>query len=138
LLECDSFDSQIQERSKALNIIVFVIRLAVALFLGALIGLERQYRHRMAGTRTNALVASGAAAFVMAGSMILGDPSSQGRVAAYVISGIGFLGAGVIFKEGATVQGLNTAATIWRDWAIRSIRLRPPLLCFSSISLCGR
>ena len=75
----------------------------------------------LAGTRTNALVASGAAAFVMAGSMILGDPSSQGRVAAYVISGIGFLGAGVIFKEGATVQGLNTAATIWCSAAVGTL-----------------
>ena len=86
-----------------------------------MIGLERQWRHRMAGTRTNALVAAGAAAFVMAGSLIPGDASGQARVASYVVSGIGFLGAGVIFKEGASVQGLNTAATIWCSAAVGTL-----------------
>ena len=67
----------------------------------------------MAGTRTNALVAAGAAAFVMAGSLLVYDPAGRGRIASYVVSGVGFLGAGVIFKDGASVRGLNTAATIW-------------------------
>jgi uncharacterized membrane protein YhiD involved in acid resistance len=75
--------------------------------------MERQWRQRMAGTRTNALVAAGAAAFVMAGSLLVYDPAGRGRIASYVVSGVGFLGAGVIFKDGASVRGLNTAATIW-------------------------
>ena len=93
--------------------LLFAGRLAGALLLGAVVGLERQWRQRMAGTRTNALVASGAAAFVMSAFAISGDPTAIGRMAAYVVSGVGFLGAGVIFKEGGDVRGLNTAATIW-------------------------
>lgn len=93
--------------------VLFAGRLFAALLLGALVGLERQWRQRMAGTRTNALVAAGASAFVMAGLLLEGDPSARGRIASYVVSGVGFLGAGVIFKDGANVRGLNTAATIW-------------------------
>lgn len=101
-----------------MNIYGFSARLAIALLLGAVIGLERQWRHRMAGTRTNALVATGAAAFCMAGHLIVGDNSGEGRVVSYVVSGVGFLGAGVIFKEGANIQGLNTAATVWCSAAV--------------------
>jgi putative Mg2+ transporter-C (MgtC) family protein len=99
---------------------VFTIRLLVALLLGALIGAERQWRQRMAGLRTNALVAAGAAMFVMMGGLIAGD-GSQGRVAAYVVSGIGFLGGGVILKDGMTIRGLNTAATLWCTAAIGTL-----------------
>ncbi len=87
-------------------------RLGVGLVLGALIGLERQWRQRMAGLRTNTLVALGAAAFT-AFSMLVPDEVSPTRVAAQVVSGIGFLGAGVILREGVNVRGLNTAATLW-------------------------
>ncbi len=90
----------------------FIIHLAVAQFLGAAIGVERQWRQRMAGLRTNALVATGAAMFVMLGSMIPGEASPT-RVVSYVVSGIGFLGGGVILREGFAVRGLNTAATLW-------------------------
>jgi putative Mg2+ transporter-C (MgtC) family protein len=90
----------------------FIIRLALAQFLGAAIGVERQWHQRMAGLRTNALVSTGAAMFVMLGSMIPGE-SSPTRVVSYVVSGIGFLGGGVILREGFTVRGLNTAATLW-------------------------
>ena len=89
----------------------FGIQLFVALLLGAAVGMERQWRQRMAGTRTTALVAAGASAFVMAGTL-LGSAAGI-RMASYVVSGVGFLGAGVIFKDGANVRGLNTAATIW-------------------------
>jgi putative Mg2+ transporter-C (MgtC) family protein len=87
-------------------------RLAVAVCLGALVGLERQWRARMAGLRTNALVAAGSALFVLLG-MDVAEEISPTRIAAQVVSGIGFLGAGVILRDGINVRGINTAATIW-------------------------
>ena len=92
------------------------ICLAAAFVFGTLIGAERQYRQRSAGLRTNALVAVGAAAFVDFGLRIGGPASTQ--VMAYVVSGIGFLGAGAIMKEGLNVRGLNTAATLWCSAAV--------------------
>lgn len=89
----------------------FVLNLLLAMCLGAVIGAERQWRQRMAGLRTNALVATGAAVFIL--SSMSTDPASAGRVAAQVVSGIGFLGAGVIMREGLNIRGLNTAATLW-------------------------
>ncbi|MES2844422.1 MAG: MgtC/SapB family protein [Pseudomonadota bacterium] len=93
------------------------INLAVALSCGAVIGSERQVRQRMAGLRTNALVALGAAAFVIF-SMLFPTEVSPTRVAAQVVSGIGFLGAGIIFRDGFNVHGLNTAATLWCSAAV--------------------
>lgn len=98
----------------------FVIRLMVAFLLGSALGLERQWRQRMAGLRTNTLVATGAALFVMLSVLTPGD-SSPTRIAAQVVSGIGFLGGGVILREGLTVRGLNTAATLWCAAAIGSL-----------------
>ncbi len=72
----------------------FAIRLLLAIAMGAIVGLERQWRQRMAGTRTNALVVAGAAAFVMCGLLLENDPSARGRIVSYVVSGVGFLGAG--------------------------------------------
>lgn len=89
----------------------------VAFVLGTLIGAERQYRQRAAGLRTNVFVAVGAAAFVDLGHRIAGNAESV-RVISYVVSGIGFLGAGVIMKEGMNVRGLNTAATLWCSAAV--------------------
>ncbi|TVQ31543.1 MAG: MgtC/SapB family protein [Geminicoccaceae bacterium] len=89
-----------------------VLRLATALLLGAAIGFERQWRQRMAGLRTNVLVALGAAGYTVF-SLLTPDDVSPTRVAAQVVSGIGFLGAGVILRTGVNVQGLNTAATLW-------------------------
>ncbi len=83
----------------------------MAFVLGAILGLERQWRQRLAGLRTNTLVATGAALFVMLSALTPGD-SSPTRVAAQVVSGIGFLAGGVILREGTTVRGLNTAATL--------------------------
>ncbi len=94
-----------------LSLFDFTLRLAVAFVLGAAIGTERQWRQRMAGLRTNMLVAIGASIFVAMGVRIGGD--AAGRVTSYVVSGIGFLGAGVIMKDGINVRGLNTAATLW-------------------------
>ena len=91
---------------------VAAINLGVALACGAVIGSERQMRQRMAGLRTNALVALGAASFVIF-SGLYPDEVSPTRVAAQIVSGIGFLGAGIIFRDGFNVHGLNTAATLW-------------------------
>jgi putative Mg2+ transporter-C (MgtC) family protein len=88
-----------------------ILRLALALLLGSAIGFERQWNQKMAGLRTNALVALGSCGFVVFSGMVgQGDPT---RVAAQVVSGIGFLGAGIILREGVNVHGLNTAATLW-------------------------
>jgi putative Mg2+ transporter-C (MgtC) family protein len=95
----------------------FALRVFAALCLGALIGAERQLRQRMAGLRTNALVAAGSALFVTI-SAFSDDPQGHARVAAQVVSGIGFLGAGVIMREGLNVRGLNTAATLWCSAAV--------------------
>lgn len=101
----------------------FIIRLLVAVFLGAAIGFERQYRQRSAGLRTNTLVSAGAAMFILLSASLtsaseLADPS---RVAGQIVTGIGFLGAGVIMKDGFTVKGLNTAATIWCSAAVGAL-----------------
>jgi putative Mg2+ transporter-C (MgtC) family protein len=96
-----------------------LLSLATAFVLGTLIGAERQYRQRTAGLRTNVLVAVGAAAFVDL-AMQLNGADGAVRVIAYVVSGIGFLGAGVIMKEGMNVRGLNTAATLWSSAAVGS------------------
>jgi putative Mg2+ transporter-C (MgtC) family protein len=90
----------------------FLIRLAVAVIAGALIGVERQWRSRGAGLRTNTLVAGGAAMFVLADAMTAHNPTPT-RVASYVVSGVGFLGAGVIISDGLSIRGINTAATLW-------------------------
>jgi len=102
-----------------MTFIFFLGRIALALFLGSIIGFERQWRHRMAGIRTNALVALGAFLFVTLSSL-KGDPSFT-RIAAQVVSGIGFLGAGVIIREGVNIRGLNTAATLWCSAAIGTL-----------------
>ncbi|OBI09820.1 hypothetical protein AWC18_19805 [Mycolicibacter nonchromogenicus] len=100
---------------QTLSVAEFTVRLAVGLGCGALIGLERQWRARMAGLRTNALVAAGATLFVLYAVTV--EPNST-RVASYVVSGVGFLGGGVILREGFNVRGLNTAATLWCSAAV--------------------
>ncbi|MFD9789524.1 MgtC/SapB family protein [Streptomyces sp. NPDC059070] len=100
-----------------LTTIEFLIRLATGVACGALIGVERQWRARMAGLRTNALVAAGATLFVLYSEAVT-DTGSPTRVASYVVSGIGFLGGGVILRDGGGVRGLNTAATLWCSAAV--------------------
>lgn len=95
----------------------YLLRLLLAAGCGMLIGLERQYRSRTAGLRTQALVALGAASFVLFGIQV-GTPQAPLQIAAYVVSGVGFLGGGVILRQGFTVQGLNTAATLWCSAAV--------------------
>jgi putative Mg2+ transporter-C (MgtC) family protein len=99
----------------------FAIRLGLALIFGASIGAERQWRQRMAGLRTNALVAAGAAMFVMLTALTARSADDSFRIAAQVVSGIGFLGAGVIMRNGLNISGLNTAATLWCSAAIGTL-----------------
>lgn len=97
----------------------FAARSVVALALGALIGLERQWRQRGAGLRTNALVALGACLFELFAVMLSdGQGADPTRIAAYIVSGVGFLGGGVILRQGGSISGINTAATIWCSAAV--------------------
>lgn len=92
------------------------LRLGCAMLVGTLIGLEREYTHRPAGLRTHILVTLGACVAAIMGQMLLaqyGGSSDPARLSAQVITGVGFLGAGTILKEGASVKGLTTAASVW-------------------------
>ncbi len=100
--------------------LTFALNIGAALLMGIAIGLERQWRQHPAGLRTNALVALGAALFVSL-SLLVPDEGSKTRMASYVVSGLGFLGGGVILREGLNVKGLNTAATIWCSGAVGSL-----------------
>ena len=95
---------------------VFIFRILCCFLLSFLIGLERQWRRRMVGLRTNVLVCLGAFLFVAAG--IQEGNGDMTRIPAQVVSGIGFLGAGVILRDGNNIKGLNTAATLWCNAAI--------------------
>ena len=103
-----------------MSLLDIAIRIVGAVVFGGAIGLERQWRQRGAGLRTNALVSTGAAAFVTVSTLTVGD-NSPTRIAAQIVSGIGFLGAGVIFREGANIKGLNTAATLWCSAAVGTL-----------------
>jgi len=103
-----------------MSIVETILNLGYAVLLGAAIGFERQWRQRMAGLRTNTLVALGAASFVVF-SALVGSPDSSSRIAAQIVSGVGFLGAGLIFREGLNVRGLNTAATLWCSAAVGTL-----------------
>jgi putative Mg2+ transporter-C (MgtC) family protein len=94
------------------------LRLALAAGLGGAIGLEREYRRKPAGLRTNMLIALGSALFSILSVELGKAAGSPDRVAAQVVSGIGFLGAGAILRSGGNVTGLTTAATIWVNAAI--------------------
>ncbi|MGL5939469.1 MAG: MgtC/SapB family protein [Waterburya sp.] len=98
----------------------FGIRLTIAFMLGVGIGIERQWLKTRSVLKTNVLVTLGSAMFVMLSVMTPGDASPT-RIAAQVVSGIGFLGGGVILRDGASVRGLNTAATLWCAAAIGSL-----------------
>jgi putative Mg2+ transporter-C (MgtC) family protein len=94
-----------------------LVSLFAAFVLGTLIGAERQYRQRGGGLRTHVLVCVGAATFVDIGMHLNGNAGAT-QIIAYVVSGVGFLGAGVIMKQGSNVWGLNTAATLWCSAAV--------------------
>lgn len=98
----------------------FVSNVLIATILGFIIGIERQWGQHPAGLRTNGLVALGAALFVSI-SALVGDDKSPTRIASYVVSGLGFLGGGVILRDGMNVKGINTAATIWCTGAVATL-----------------
>lgn len=96
-----------------------VARLALAGGLGALIGVERELHQRAAGLRTNTLIAVGSALFTILSAELAAPTGADAtRIAANIVTGIGFLGAGAILHTGVTVKGLTTAATIWADAGI--------------------
>lgn len=97
-------------------LVPFLVRCGAAAACGAMIGVERELRRKPAGFRTNILICVGSAMYMLVG-LVLADTSSQvsdpARIAAQVVTGIGFLGAGSILRSGERVTGLTTAATIW-------------------------
>ncbi len=93
---------------------IHVLRILLAVVLGAAIGLERQLHGKVAGVRTNVLICLGAAVVtIISEQMGIKYNDSAGRIAAQIVSGVGFLGAGVIIRDRGGVHGLTTAATIW-------------------------
>ena len=98
----------------------FLVNIVAAALMGMAIGLERQCRQHSAGLRTNTLVALGAALFVSL-SLLMDDTNGPTRVASYVVSGLGFLGGGVILRDGLNVKGLNTAASLWCSGAVGTL-----------------
>ena len=88
----------------------FIIRLSVAIGCGFLIGFERQWINRVAGIQTNVLVSSGACLFILSSYFMSYEGQAASRITAQIVSGIGFLGAGMIFKDGFTAHGINTAS----------------------------
>jgi putative Mg2+ transporter-C (MgtC) family protein len=111
-----------------------LVSLFAAFVLGGLIGAERQYRQRGGGLRTHVLVAVGAATFVDIGIHLNGNVGGT-QIISYVVSGVGFLGAGVIMKQGSNVWGLNTAATLWCSAAVGACAGAD--LAFEAIALTG-
>jgi putative Mg2+ transporter-C (MgtC) family protein len=111
-----------------------LVSLFAAFVLGTLIGAERQYRQRGGGLRTHVLVSVGAATFVDIGQHLNGNVGAT-QIIAYVVSGVGFLGAGVIMKQGSNVWGLNTAATLWCSAAVGACAGAD--LAFEAIALTG-
>ncbi len=95
-----------------MTLLDFVLRLCAAFLCGALIGLERQFHQHTAGLRTGALVSAGGAIFVLVAGLTPGDTSPL-RIAPQIVTGVGFLCAGVIMRDGLNVRGLNTAGTLW-------------------------
>lgn len=97
----------------------FLIRLGISVAAALLIGLEREMKRKDAGLRTHILVAIGATTYMMLSAEILADGDGDAtRIAGQIITGIGFLGAGVILREGTNIHGLTTAATIWATAAV--------------------
>ncbi len=96
----------------------FTIRVLVAVLAGMAIGFERQWHHKAAGLRTTTLVALGSAVYVLLSIIVTQTTGDVTRIIGQVVTGIGFLCAGVVFKDGVSIHGLTTSATIWCSSAI--------------------
>jgi len=94
------------------------LRLLLAAGLGAAIGLEREYRRKPAGLRTNILIAVGSALFTITSIQLAAIGGTPDRIAAQIVTGMGFLGGGAILRSGSNIKGMTTAATIWVNAAI--------------------
>jgi len=90
-----------------------VLRLGMSMVFGLIVGIERQWHHKNAGIKTNTLVSLGSTAFALISARGFGPTNNPAAIAAGVVTGIGFIGAGVIMRRGGSVQGINTAATLW-------------------------
>ena len=106
-----------QEGDKAMD---FIVNISVGILAGIIIGIERQWQNKLAGIRTTALVCFGACMFVTL-STLFPEDGSPTRIAAQVVSGVGFLAGGVIIRDGYSVSGINTAATLWCSAAVGTI-----------------
>ena len=117
----------------------FLVRLGAAALCGAMVGIERELRDKPAGFRTNILICVGAAMYMTVGLLISGESTQAAdpaRIAAQVVTGIGFLGAGCILQSGGRVKGLTTAATIWVIAAIGIVAGAGfPILAFTATCL---
>ena len=117
-----------------------IVRLILAALLGGLLGWQREQRQRPAGLRTHILVAVAAAGFTLAGMYGFADQSTfrdPARVAAQVVAGMGFLGAGTIFRTGSTVRGLTTGASIWLAGALGLMAASGLLMLAGAAALVG-
>lgn len=119
---------ELHKQKAKMTLLDFTTRLLIALILGVAIGLERQWRQKSAGLRTNTLVSLGSASFTLISFALTSTVDANGayrgdatRIIGQIVTGIGFLGAGVIMKDGLSVQGLNTAATIWCSAAVGAL-----------------
>ncbi len=101
-----------------LSDVELIERLLLAALLGGLIGLEREWKNKDAGLRTNILITIGSALFTLMSIELADGRGDPGRTAAQIVTGIGFLGAGAIMRTDAGIQGLTTAATIWVNAAV--------------------
>lgn len=101
-----------------LDFIEFIIRISTAMACGFFIGFERQWINRVAGIQTNVLIATGACVYILSSYYVGYEGQSASRLGAQVVSGIGFLGAGMIFRDGFNTHGINTAATAWCSGAV--------------------
>lgn len=105
-----------------MTILTFILRLFTSMLAGGFVGLERQRSRKSAGIRTNTLVAMGACMYVLVDVSLMSDPSTDpSRIIGQIVTGIGFLGAGVILHHGGSIQGLTTAATVWCSAALGTL-----------------
>lgn len=96
-----------------MNLTSDISAILLAVCCGAIIGLERQIKHKPAGLRTNVLICLGAAVFTIISGRMAGDKDAITRIAAQIVTGVGFLGAGAVIQDRGGIHGLTTAATIW-------------------------